>query len=405
MTAPLEGIRVVDLTRILAGPSCTQMLGDLGADVIKIEMPGAGDDTRRWAPPFLTDADGQQTRESAYFQCANRNKRSLTVDIGSPAGQDLIRSLLEKADVLVENFKFGGLAKYGLDYASLQDRFPRLVYCSITGFGHTGPYARRPGYDVLIQGMGGLMSVTGAPDGEPQKCGVPVSDLMAGMYAAVSICAALRHREISGKGQAIDIGMLDTTVAMMSVQALNYLSSGEVPARLGNEHPNIAPYQVFPTADGNIVIACGNEQQFQRLCQIIGRPDILDDPRFARNANRLANRKALVDVLNPILQGKPSAHWLAELEKQSISCGPINNLQQVFEDEQVQARGMRLQMPHPALGDKPVSMVASPMRFSGTPVSYRHPAPLLGQHTDEVLREVLGLTPEQISAMREAGTI
>ncbi|MEZ5652402.1 MAG: CaiB/BaiF CoA-transferase family protein [Burkholderiaceae bacterium] len=405
MSAPLEGIRVVDLTRILAGPTCTQMLGDLGADVIKIEMPGGGDDTRRWAPPFLSDDQGRPTQESAYFQCANRNKRSLTVNIGSPAGQDLIRSLLAEADVLVENFKFGGLAKYGLDYESLKARFPRLVYCSITGFGHTGPYAKRPGYDVLIQGMGGLMSVTGARDGEPQKCGVPVSDLMAGMYAAVSICAALRHREVSGQGQAIDIGMLDTTVAMMTVQGLNYLSTGEVPQRLGNEHPNIAPYQVFPTADGNIVIACGNEQQYQRFCHLIGRPDLLEDPRFARNAQRLQHRKELVDELNPVLMSKPSAHWLSELEKQSISCGPINDLEHVFADAQVKARGMRLEMPHPSLGEKPVSLIASPMRFSGTPVSYRHAPPTLGQHTDEVLAQVLGLDADAIAALHDAGTV
>ena len=405
MTAPLEGIRVVDLTRILAGPSCTQMLGELGAGVIKVEMPGSGDDTRKWAPPYLSDADGKPVGESAYFQCANRNKRSVTVNIGSDAGQKLVRELLSKADVLVENFKFGGLAKYGLDYESLKDEFPRLVYCSITGFGHTGPYAKRPGYDVLIQGMGGLMSVTGARDGEPQKCGVPVSDLMAGMYAAVSICAALRHREISGKGQAVDIGMLDTTVAMMSVQALNYLSTDEVPERLGNEHPNIAPYQVFPTADGNIVIACGNQQQYERFCNLIGRPDLLTDARFVDNAARLSHRAELAAEIATELTRQPSAHWLAELEKQSISCGPINNLEQVFADEQVQARGMRLQMPHPALGDKPVSLVASPMRFTGTPVSYRHAPPMLGQHTDEVLREVLGLDDAAISAMREAGTI
>lgn len=404
----LEGIRVVDLTRILAGPTCTQILGDLGADVIKIEMPGAGDDTRKWAPPRLTNDKGEETDESAYFQNANRNKRSLTVDIRSEKGQQLLLSLIEKSDVLVENFKFGGLQKYGLDYDSLKTRFPKLVYCSITGFGQTGPYAPRPGYDVLIQAMGGLMSVTGEPDGEPQKCGVPFSDLMAGMYASVSICAALRKRDMKGEegeGQQIDIGMLDTTVAMLTNQGLNYLTSGQVPPRLGNEHPNITPYQVFPTADGNVIIACGNEQQWQRFCGVIERPDLLVDPRFTTNAERLAHRSELVAELNPVLSSKPSSHWLPLIEAQSISCGPINDLEQVFNDPQVKARGMRLEMPHPALGNKPVSLLASPIRLSGTPVEYRHAPPLLGQHTDEVLNDVLGLSADEVGQLRRDGVI
>ena len=405
MAAPLEGIRVVDLTRILAGPSCTQVLGDLGADVIKLEMPGAGDDTRGWGPPFLKDGDGNTTEQSAYFQCANRNKRSVTVDLKSETGQALILELLGQSDVLVENFKFGGLKKYGLDYDSLKDRFPKLVYCSITGFGHTGPYASRPGYDVLIQGMGGLMSVTGAADGEPQKCGVPISDLMAGMYASVSICAALRHREVTGEGQAIDIGMLDTTVATTTNQALNYLASEVVPPRLGNEHPNIAPYQVFPTADGDVVIACGNQAQWERLCDVIEHPELTSDPRFLTNAERLANRAELVSVLNPVLSAKPKSHWLPLLEQATISCGPINNLQEVFEDEQVQARGMMLEMPHPALGDKPVRLLSSPMKFSGTPVSYRHAPPMLGQHTEQVLGELLGKDNDEINQLKSDGTI
>ncbi len=389
----------------MPGPLVSRILSDLGADVIKLEMPGAGDDTRGWGPPFLKDSDGNATEQSAYFQCANRNKRSVTVDLRSEAGQQLIMELLEKADVLVENFKFGGLKKYGLDYDSIKDKFPRLVYCSITGFGHTGPYASRPGYDVLIQGMGGLMSVTGAADGEPQKCGVPISDLMAGMYASVSICAALRHREISGKGQAVDIGMLDTTVATTTNQALNYLSSEVVPPRLGNEHPNIAPYQVFPTADGDVVIACGNQQQWERLCDVIEQPDLVQDPRFLGNADRLANRSELVAVLNPILQSKPKSHWLPLLEKATISCGPINNLEEVFSDEQVKARGMMLEMPHPALGDKPVRLLSSPIRLSETPVSYRHAPPLLGQHTEEVLRDVLGKSESDISKLKADGTV
>ena len=405
MAGPLTGIRVIDLTRILAGPSCTQILGDLGADVIKIEMPDTGDDTRRWGPPFWTDDKGEQTAESAYFSCANRNKRSVTVNIGSPEGQALVRKLIAKGDVLVENFKFGGLAKYGLAYDDLKDANPGLVYCSITGFGHTGPYAKRPGYDVLMQGMGGLMSVTGAADGEPQKCGVPISDLMAGMFAAVSINAALRHREVTGKGQAIDIGMLDTTIAMMANQALNYLASDQVPPRLGNEHPNIAPYQVFPTGDGNIIVACGSEQQFQKLCELMGRPDIPEDPRFTVNKQRLANRTDLVDVLTPIFQSKPSAYWLESITAAGISCGPINNLEQTFADPHVQARGMRLEMEHPAAGTKPISLVASPIRMSETAVEYRHAPPMLGQHTEEVLADVLELSDEDIAAMRGAGTI
>ena len=405
MAGPLSGIRVVDLTRILAGPSCTQILGDLGADVIKIEMPGAGDDTRRWGPPFLPDDKDQPTAESAYFACANRNKRSVTINISAPEGQKLIQDLIKKSDVLVENFKFGGLAKYGLAYDDLKAANPGLVYCSITGFGHTGPYAKRPGYDVLMQGMGGLMSVTGAVDGEPQKCGVPISDLMAGMYASVSICAALRHREKTGEGQAIDIGMLDTTIAMMANQALNYLASDEVPPRLGNEHPNIAPYQVFPTGDGNIIVACGSEQQFQRLCEIMDRPDIPQDPRFTVNKQRLAHRQELVDVLNPIFQSKPSAYWLEVLEQHSISCGPINDLGQTFADPHVQARGMRLEMEHPATGGRPVALVASPVRLSETGVEYRHAPPLLGQHTEEVLGEVLGLDHNAVKGLRDAGTI
>jgi crotonobetainyl-CoA:carnitine CoA-transferase CaiB-like acyl-CoA transferase len=405
MAGPLNGIRVVDLTRILAGPSCTQILGDLGADVIKIEMPDSGDDTRRWGPPFWKDDKGETTNESAYFSCANRNKRSLTVNISSSEGQALLRRLIAKSDVLVENFKFGGLSKYGLAYDDLKKDNPGLVYCSITGFGHTGPYAKRPGYDVLMQGMGGMMSVTGAADGEPQKCGVPISDLMAGMYAAVSINAALRHREVTGVGQSIDIGMLDTTVAMMANQALNYLATEEVPPRLGNEHPNIAPYQVFPTADGDIIVACGSEQQFQRLCDIMERPDIPQDPRFAVNKQRLAHRSELVDVLNPVFKSKPSAYWLENLEQHSISCGPINNLAQTFADPQVIARGMRLEMTHPATGTRPIAMVASPIRMSESAVEYRHAPPLLGQHTEEVLKDVLELSEADIAAMREAGTI
>lgn len=404
MPGPLSGIRVVDLTRILAGPSCTQILGDLGADVIKIEMPNTGDDTRRWGPPFWKDQNGEPTRESAYFSCANRNKRSVTINISSPEGQKLIQDLAAKADVLVENFKFGGLAKYGLSYDDLKTVNPRLVYCSITGFGHTGPYAKRPGYDVLMQAMGGLMSVTGEPNGEPQKCGVPISDLMAGMYASVSICAALRSREITGEGQAIDIGMLDTTVATTANQALNYLASGENPPRLGNEHPNIAPYQVFPTADGNIIIACGSEQQYQRFCKLLDRPDLIEDERFQTNERRLANRAELTAILNPLVAAQPTKYWLPKLEAETISCGPINTLKDTFADPQVQAREMEIKMVHPGTGG-PVSLVGSPIKMSSTKVEYRHAPPLLGQHTNDVLKELLELDDAAIASLKENGAI
>lgn len=404
MPGPLSGIRVVDLTRILAGPSCTQILGDLGADVIKIEMPNTGDDTRRWGPPFWKDQDGETTRESAYFSCANRNKRSVTINISSPEGQKLIQDLAAKADVLVENFKFGGLAKYGLSYDDLKTVNPRLVYCSITGFGHTGPYAKRPGYDVLMQAMGGLMSVTGEPDGEPQKCGVPISDLMAGMYASVSICAALRSREVTGEGQAIDIGMLDTTVATTANQALNYLASGENPPRLGNEHPNIAPYQVFPTADGNIIIACGSEQQYQRFCKLLDRPDLIEDERFQTNERRLANRAELTAILNPLVAAQPTSYWLPKLEAETISCGPINTLKDTFADPQVQAREMEIKMVHPGTGG-PVSLVGSPIKMSSTKVEYRHAPPLLGQHTNDVLKDILELDDAAIASLKESGAI
>ncbi|MDD9876987.1 MAG: CaiB/BaiF CoA-transferase family protein [Magnetovibrio sp.] len=405
MSGPLDGIRVFDLTRILAGPTCTQMLGDLGADVIKIERPGTGDDTRKFAPPYLTDGDGQATGESAYFSCANRNKRSVTLDLTKPQGQELARRMIAECDVFADNFKTGGLAKYGLDYASLKDAFPGLIYCSITGFGQTGPYAERPGYDVLIQGMGGFMSVTGDPDGEPQKAGIPISDLIAGMYAAVSINAALRHREITGDGQFIDIGMLDTTAAMLSIMGANYLATGEAPARLGNAHPNIVPYQSFPTADGDIILAVGNDGQFQRFCEFAECTHLSEDPRFATNDARVQNRAELIPQLREIVAAKSSAHWLGGLEARNVSCGPINDLEQVFADPQIEARGMKLHMDHPATGTQGLDMVASPMRLSATPPSYRHPPPMLGQHTDEVLRELIDASDDEIAAWRADGVI
>jgi crotonobetainyl-CoA:carnitine CoA-transferase CaiB-like acyl-CoA transferase len=353
MTGPLSGLRVFDMTRILAGPTCTQILGDLGADVIKVERPGSGDDTRRFGPPFLKDDKGKETAESAYFLSSNRNKRSITLDITKPEGQDLARRLIARSDILVENFKFGDLARYGLSYEQLKVDCPGLVYCSITGFGQTGPAAAKPGYDVLIQGMGGFMSLTGEPDGAPQKAGVPIADLMAGMYAAVAINAALRHREVTGEGQYIDIGMLDTQVAMLSIQGLNYLATGQAPARLGNAHPNIVPYQTFATADGDIILAVGNDAQFRRFCDFAGVPELVTDENFSTNGARVRNRDALTERLTPVLAGRPSRDWIEGLEKLSVSCGPINTLDQVFADPQRRAGPLDRQ-PHEDVGDTTV---------------------------------------------------
>ncbi|MEP4379383.1 MAG: CaiB/BaiF CoA-transferase family protein [Alphaproteobacteria bacterium] len=400
----LSGITVLDLTRVLAGPYCTQMLGDLGADVIKIERPGAGDDTRRFAPPFMAGPDGEESSESAYFMSANRNKRSVEVDLTSETGQALVRELALKADVIVENFKTGNLAKYGLAYDDLKDANPRLVYCSITGFGQTGPYAARPGYDFLIQGMGGIMSITGEADGEPQKVGVPIADIMSGMFAAVAVNGALRHAAVTGQGQYIDIGMLDTQVAWLVNQGMNFLHSGQA-ERLGNAHPNIVPYQVFETADGHIVVAVGNDNQFRTFAGILSEPELADQPLFATNDSRVRNRDEVVGHLQAIMKKKPSAHWLAELEANKIGCGPINTLDQVFEDPHVKAREMVVNVPHPLAGPDGATLIASPLKLSETPVAYRHHPPLLGQHTDEVLREVLGYDDDRIANLRDAGAI
>lgn len=400
----LSGITVLDLTRVLAGPYCTQMLGDLGADVIKIERPGAGDDTRRFAPPFMSGPDGADTSESAYFMSANRNKRSVEVDLSSETGQAIVREIALKADVIVENFKTGNLARYGLGYDDLKDANPKLVYCSITGFGQTGPYSSRPGYDFLIQGMGGIMSLTGEAEGEPQKVGVPIADIMSGMFAAVAVNGALRHAAVTGEGQYIDIGMLDTQVAWLVNQGMNFIHSGEA-ERLGNAHPNIVPYQVFETADGHIVVAVGNDTQFKVFAGIIGEPDLPDNPIFATNAARVGNRTEVVAHLQAIMKQKSSAHWLAELEANKIGCGPINTLDQVFEDPHVKAREMVVNVPHPLAGPDGAALIASPLKLSGTPVEYRHHPPLLGQHTDEVLAEVLGYDEVRIRELRESGAI
>jgi len=398
---PLKGLRVFDLTRVLAGPTCTQLLGDLGADVIKIEHPTRGDDTRGFAPPFLPGAEGP-TRESAYFAGVNRNKRSLTLDIAKPEGAAIAKRLIADADILVENFKPGGLAKYGLDYASLKGEFPRLIYCSITGFGQTGPYAPRPGYDSLIQAMGGVMSLTGDPDGLPQKVGIPVADLFAGLYATIGILAALRHRDATGEGQHIDIGMLDTHVAWLANQGMNFLATGENPPRLGNQHPNIVPYQVFATADGAIVLSVGNDATFERFCRGFGLDHLLDDARFATNAARVANRALVTETLTPVLKSRSTAAWIKALEALSIGCGPINTLKDVFSDPHVAARGMVIEMDHEATGGVPVKLIANPVKLSATPPDYRIPPPVLGAHTEEVLRE-LGLADGEIAELRAKG--
>jgi crotonobetainyl-CoA:carnitine CoA-transferase CaiB-like acyl-CoA transferase len=397
-TGPLKGIRVFDLTRVLAGPTCVQMLADLGADVVKIERPGAGDDTRGFAPPYMPG-----TKESAYFVGVNRNKRSVTLDIAKPEGQEIALKLIAQSDVLVENFKVGALAKYGLGYEQLRARFPRLIYCSITGFGQTGPYAARPGYDSLIQAMGGVMSLTGEPEGLPQKVGIPVADLFAGLYGCIGVLAALRHRDATGQGQQIDIGMLDTHVAWLANQGMNYLATGENPARLGNQHPNIVPYQVFPTQDGHIVLSVGNDPTFKRFCDAFDLSWMLEDPRFATNAARVQNRQLVTDTLTPIMQRQPTKWWVERLEALSIGCGPINKLSEVFADPQVVARGVVREMAHGS--GETVKVIANPVRLSETPAEYRLPPPLLGEHTAEILGERLGLSEAELSALREKGVI
>jgi len=392
MSGALSHVKVLDLSRVLAGPWATQMLGDFGAEIIKVERPNVGDDTRGWGPPFLKDREGRETRDAAYYLCTNRNKKSLTIDITTPDGQRLVRELAARADVLVENYKAGGLIKYRLDYASLKADFPHLVYCSITGFGQTGPYAPRAGYDFLVQAMGGMMSVTGRADGEegggPIKVGVAVTDLFTGLYASNAILAALAHRERSGHGQHIDLALLDVQVATMANQAMNYLYSGKPPGRLGNAHPNVVPYQDFPTADGNVIIAVGNDGQFGRLASAVGQPELATDPRFMTNLARVGNRVELIRMLRQQTIKRSTAEWVAALEAVEVPCGPINDIARVFEDPQVIARGMKIAADHPTAGRIP--LVANPIRFSESPVEYRNAPPTLGQHTAEVLTDLLG---------------
>ena len=404
VTGPLHGVKVLDLTRILAGPFCTQILGDLGAEIIKVERPAQGDDTRRFAPPFLKDDQGAETSESAYFLAANRNKKSIGIDLAKPAGQALVRRLMAWSDVVVENFKTGTLQKYGLSYDDVKADNPQLVFCSITGFGQTGPYANRPGYDFLIQGMGGIMSLTGEPDGSPQKAGVSIADIMTGMYAAVSIVSATHYAKATGEGQFIDIGMLDTHVAWLANMGMNYLHSGDL-GRLGNDHPNIVPYRPFKTADGNIILVVGNDDQFVRFCAIADCPEVAQDARFKSNQLRVRNRDELAAILNPIVAAQTSAFWLQEFEAQGIGCGPINNLEQVFKNEQVIARGMVHEMEHSVNGGTTARLLASPIKLSKTPVTYRHAPPLLGEHTMEVMTDVLGLDGSEISELRDLGVV
>jgi crotonobetainyl-CoA:carnitine CoA-transferase CaiB-like acyl-CoA transferase len=403
----LSHLRVLDLTRVLAGPWCTQLLADLGADVIKVERPGVGDDTRAWGPPYLRDGAGEETSEAAYYLAANRNKRSITVDIAHPEGQAIVRRLAAQSDIVVENYKFGQLARYGLDYATLSQSDPRLIYCSITGFGQTGPHRELPGYDFIIQACGGFMSITGErddqPGGGPQKAGVAVSDLMTGMYASTAILAAVAHRERSGTGQLIDLALYDVMLAMLANMNMNYLTTGRAPGRAGNAHPNIVPYQVFAAADGQLVIAVGNDAQFVRFCEVAGVPGLAVDERYARNADRVRHRDTLVPALSALVRARPLAFWLEALDAAGVPCGPINDIAQALADPQVAARGLRVDLPHPLAGRVP--LVGNPIRLSATPAQVLRAPPLLGEHTDDVLSERLGMTAAEIAHLRHQGVL
>ena len=407
MPGPLSHIRVLDLSRVLAGPWAGQNLADLGAEVIKVERPGVGDDTRGWGPPYLKDAEGRDTTEAAYYASVNRNKKSVTLDIGKPDGQAIIRELAAKCDVLIENYKLGTLKRYGLDYEVLKAINPRLIYCSVTGFGQDGPYAPRPGYDFIFQGMGGLMSITGERDGEigagPMKVGIAITDVLTGMYASLAISAAITHVERTGQGQYIDMALLDTIVAFNANQAVSYMASGKIPQRWGNAHPNVVPYEVFATSDGHLILAVGNDGQHARFWQVAGRPEIASDPLFKTNSQRILNRRALIPLIAEVMATRTKAQWILQLEAATVPCGPINNMQEVFEDAQVRHRGLRVDMPHALGGVAPV--VASPMRFSETPVEYRITPPLLGAHNDEVYMKLLGKSGAEIERLKAAGIV
>ena len=407
--APLDGIKVLDLSRVLAGPWCAQMLGDLGAEVIKVERPEAGDDTRHWGPPYLHTDDGGKTEQASYYTCCNRNKRSITIDMASPQGQALIVELAKEADIVVENFKVGGLKAYGLDYESLRKINPRLIYCSVTGFGQTGPYAPRAGYDLMVQAMSGMMSITGHPDGEPGggplKVGVAVTDVFTGIYSCCSILAALQARHQTGEGQHIDMALLDVGMAVLANQAVGYLNADEIPQRAGNIHPSVGPYQDFPSKDGNVLLAIGNDGQFARFCAATGNETWAQDARFTRNSGRIIHRKDLQELMYPLMKTRTTAEWIALLEDKAVPCGPINNIAQAFDDEQVIARGLHVQIPRDA-GDQigSISTVASPMRLTATPPVVRRPPPAMGQHTDEILAE-MGRSPAQIAQLHSEGVV
>ncbi len=389
-TGPLDGLRILDMSRILAGPYATQLLGDMGADIIKVERPVVGDDTRGWGPPYVTTAKGEATRESAYYMSTNRNKRSIAVDMGDPAGAEILRKLAEKCDVVIQNFKVGGLTKYGLDYDVLKQRKPDLIYCSISGFGQTGPNSHRPGYDLLAQAFGGMMALTGAPEGEPTKVGVGIADVMCGMYASNAILAALRHRDKTGQGQHIDIALADTQVAWLINEGVNYLASGQEPKRRGNQHPNIVPYQVFATSDGHLVVAAGNDAQFARFAALIDLPQLADDPKYTTNSARLENREGLIAILELRIKQMQKTPLVAAMEAAKVPGGEINTIAEVFASEQVAARDMKISMPHPLAASGHVDLIGNPIKFSETPVTYRHAPPLCGADTDAVLNELLG---------------
>ena len=407
MPGPLSHIRVLDLSRVLAGPWAAQNLGDLGAEVIKVERPGAGDDTRSWGPPFIKDGEGKDTKEAAYYASVNRNKKSITLDLSKPEGQAIAREIAAKSAVLIENYKVGTLKRYGLGYDDLKKSNPGLVYCSVTGFGQDGPYAPRPGYDFIFQGMGGLMSITGERDGQPgagpQKVGIAITDVLTGMYASVAILAALTHRERTGEGPYIDCALLDTIVAFNANQIVSYFCSGRIPIRYGNAHAQVVPYEVFPTADGHIILAIGNDGQFKRFCEIAGCPELAEEPRFKTNSQRIVHRAELIPLIAEIMRTRSKQEWIEALEAATVPCGPINNMKEVFEDPQVRHRELRVDIPHPAGGTAPV--VASPMRLSQTPVEYRIAPPLLGQHNDEIYRGLLGKSEGELAKLKSAGIV
>ena len=389
-SGPLDGIKVLDLSRILAGPTCTQLLGDYGADVVKVEKPGTGDDTRKWGPPYVRDIHGEETEQSAYYLCANRNKRSVAIDIAGDEGAAKIRQLAAKCDIFIENFKLGGLKKFGLDYQSLKHENPALIYCSITGFGQTGPNANLPGYDLMAQGYGGIMSLTGAPDGEPMKVAVGVADVVCGLYAATAILAAMRHRDQCGDGQHIDIALVDTQIAWLINEGANYLASGKIPRRRGNQHPNIVPYQVFEAKGAYVIVAVGNDAQFARFCRILDRDDLTTNPHYCTNLKRVENRQILIDLLRSEIAKFDAAELLTQMSQNNVPGGPINNLQQVFDSEQVAARQMRISMAHPLAAAGSVELIGNPVKFSKTPVTYRSPPPVCGADMKDVLHDWLG---------------